>query len=244
MRVFDGVLYNGEADMLDVRLSHLEDVVDKFIILEGESTFMGRAKKTGLEERHLNHPKVVYRTFAYGGPWGWAAEHAQRNHLFRLVEEFEPAVDDVVTVCDCDEIWDPADVMALSDGVWRAWVMKRTVMSVYWRLDDEFTAVGGTWGSRPISAQQARSGRYSMPVLRSGWHLSWMGGPEWAANKMREFCHQELMVADPEAFMANNYTIGRSIRGEDLFEDTELDPRLPKLILDGKAPASWYRSRQ
>jgi hypothetical protein len=238
------MLYNQEADMLDVRLSHLEDAVDKFIILEGESTFMGRRKKTGLEPRHANHPKVVYRTFAHHGPWGWAAEHAQRDHLFRIVEEFQPHEQDIVTVCDCDEIWDPEDIQTLAYGQWRAWVMKRTVMSVYWRLDDEFTAVGGPWGTRPVSAQQARSGRYSMPVLRSGWHLSWMGGPEWAANKMREFCHQELMVAEPEAFMEKNYTIGRSIRGEGLFEDAELDARLPKMILDGKAPASWYRTRQ
>lgn len=244
MRVFDLVLYNQEADMLNVRISHLEHAVDKFVILEGESTFMGRPKKTGLEPRHANHPKVEYRTFAYDGPWGWAAEHAQRDHLFRIVEEFQPHEQDIVTVCDCDEIWDPQDIETLSYGPWWAWVMKRTVMSVYWRLDDEFTAVGGPWGTRPVSAQQARSGRYSMPVLRSGWHLSWMGGPEWAANKMREFCHQELMVPDPEAFMEKNYTVGRSIRGEGLFEDAELDACLPKMILDGKAPASWYRKRQ
>lgn len=242
MRVFDLVLYNQESDMLDVRLSHLGDVVDKFIVVEGRKTFMGKPKSCGLEQRHLDNPKVDYRVFDYDGAIGWPAEWAQRNYLFDIVEQYDPADDDIVTVCDCDEIWNPRDVEALRFG-WYGWVMKRTVMSVFWRLSDEHTAVGGPWGKRPGTAQHIRSNRYGLPTLRSGWHLSWMGGPEWAANKMREFCHQELMVENPEAFMLENYTVGRSIRGEHLIE-TEIDSSLPQWVQDGRAPQSWYRRRQ
>lgn len=242
MRTFDLVLYNQEADMLDVRISHLQDVVDKFIILEGRKTFMGNAKPCGVEQRHLDNPKVDYRIFDYDGATGWPAEWAQRNRLFDIVEEYEPDDDDVVTVCDCDEIWHPRDLEALKFG-WYGWVMKRTVMSVYWRLSDEYTAVGGPWGKRSGTAQQIRSNRYGLPTLRSGWHLSWMGGPEWAANKMRQFCHQELMVDDPEVFMEENYRVGRSIRGEDLVE-CYMDRDMPEWVQEGKAPQSWYRRRR
>ena len=58
MRVFDLILYNQEADMLDVRISHLKDVVDKFIVLEGTKTFMGKPKSCGLDQRHLDNLKV------------------------------------------------------------------------------------------------------------------------------------------------------------------------------------------
>jgi hypothetical protein len=70
-----------------------------------------------------------------------------------------------------------------------------------------------------------------------------MGGPEWAANKMRSFSHQELMVDDPDVFMAENYRIGRSIRGETLWE-VEMDDSYPAYIREGFAPESWYRRRQ
>lgn len=242
MRVFDLIMYNQEADMLDVRLSHLGDVVDKFIIVEGNNTFQQNHKPVGLAERHQNHPKISYHVFNYDGVPGWPAEWAQRDSLFTYLRPYNPQPDDIVIVADCDEIWQPKDLDLLQFG-WYGWVMKRTVMSMYWQLPEEHTAVGGPWGKRPGSAQACRGLRYGLPILRSGWHLSWMGGPEWAANKMREFCHQELMVQDPEGFMAENYRIGRSIRNEVLVEGS-LEESMPQWIRDGKAPESWYRLRQ
>jgi hypothetical protein len=121
-------------------------------------------------------------------------------------------------------------------------MMKRLVMSAYWRLTDEHTMVAGPYGQRGGGAQHMRSNRERLPNLRSGWHVSWMGGPEWAANKMRSFSHQELMVDDPEGFMAENYRIGRSIRGETLWE-VEIADYYPAYIREGLAPESWYRRR-
>jgi len=72
--------------------------------------------------------------------------------------------------------------------------------------------------------------------------VSWMGGPQWAANKMRSFSHQDLMVENPEAFMAENYRVGRSIRGEDLWE-VDMDDSYPSYIRQMNAPDSWYLKR-
>ena len=41
MRVFDGVLYNGEADVLECRLWELAETVDAMVIIEGDKTFTG-----------------------------------------------------------------------------------------------------------------------------------------------------------------------------------------------------------
>ena len=244
LRVFDGVLYNGEADMLECRLQELSEVVDKFVIIIGDKSFTGRAKERENLDRFDPWADkiewVAFETPVLPNPWD--VEAATRNQLFVEFERLGVRDEDIVTVCDCDEIWAAKDLAVLEFG-WYAWVMKRTVMSVYWRLEDEYTAVAGPWGKRGVSAQSLRSGRYGLPVLYSGWHLSWMGGPEWAARKMREFCHQELMVADPEGFMAENYLVGRSIRGERLVEQ-ELDSSLPWWVLGGRAPVSWYRRRQ
>ena len=245
MRVFDCILFNQEHDMLECRLSQIGDVIDKIIIVESTSTFMGQDKPYGidLDRFYKWRDKIHYRLWN-SHEWlqeGWFTEHTQRRMLFNELEQFAPEANDIVTVADCDEIWDPADIDVLKEG-WRGYLMKRLVMSAYWRLPDEHTMVAGPYGQRAGDAQHMRSNRERLPNLRSGWHVSWMGGPEWAANKMRSFSHQELMVDDPEAFMAENYRIGRSIRGEHLNE-VEMDESWIPWIREGKAPLSWYRRR-
>jgi hypothetical protein len=244
MRVFDCILFNQEHDMLECRLSEIGDVVDKIIIVESATTFMGQPKAHGidLDRFYKWRDKIHYEIYEPDASLrSWSAETEQRNHLFTVLRQFAPEAEDIVTVADCDEIWSPNDIETLKTG-WHGYMMKRLVMSAYWRLSDEHTMVAGPWGQRSSDAQSMRSARYKLPELRSGWHVSWMGGPEWAANKMRSFSHQELMVENPDAFMAENYRVGRSIRGEELIEVSMDDSWIP-WISEGKAPLSWYRRR-
>jgi len=244
MRVFDCILFNQEHDMLECRLSEIGDVVDKIIIVESATTFMGQPKAHGidLDRFYKWRDKIHYEIYEPDASLrSWSAETEQRNHLFTALRQFAPEAEDIVTVADCDEIWSPNDIETLKTG-WHGYMMKRLVMSAYWRLSDEHTMVAGPWGQRSGDAQSMRSARYKLPELRSGWHVSWMGGPEWAANKMRSFSHQELMVENPDAFMAENYRVGRSIRGEELIEVSMDDSWIP-WISEGKAPLSWYRRR-
>ena len=244
MRVFDCILFNQEHDMLECRLSEIGDVIDKIIVVESTTTFMGQPKSHGidLDRFYKWRDKIHYETYEPNpNQLGWAAEHAQRDHLFVALQQFSPEAEDIVTVADCDEIWNPADIDILKEG-WRVYFMNRLVMSAFWRLTDEHTMVAGPYGQRAGGAQHIRSNRERLPNLNSGWHVSWMGGPEWAANKMRSFSHQDLMVDDPEGFMAENYRIGRSIRGETLWE-VEMNETYPAYIQEGLAPESWYRRR-
>jgi hypothetical protein len=244
MRVFDCILFNQEHDMIECRLSEIGDVVDKIIIVESATTFMGQPKAHGidLDRFYKWRDKIHYEIYEPDASLrSWSAETEQRNHLFTALRQFAPEAEDIVTVADCDEIWSPNDIETLKIG-WHGYMMKRLVMSAYWRLSDEHTMVAGPWGQRSGDAQSMRSARYKLPELRSGWHVSWMGGPEWAANKMRSFSHQELMVENPDAFMAENYRVGRSIRGEELIEVSMDDSWIP-WISEGKAPLSWYRRR-
>jgi len=244
MRVFDCILFNQEHDMLECRLSEIGDVIDKIIIVESATTFMGQPKAHGidLDRFYKWRDKIHYEIYEPDASLrSWSAETEQRNHLFTALRQFAPEAQDIVTVADCDEIWSPKDIDTLKTG-WHGYMMKRLVMSAYWRLSDEHTMVAGPWGQRSGDAQSMRSARYKLPELRSGWHVSWMGGPEWAANKMRSFSHQELMVENPDAFMAENYRVGRSIRGEQLIE-VQMDDSWIPWIREGKAPLSWYRRR-
>ena len=244
MRIFDCILFNQEHDMLECRLTDIGDVIDKIIVVESATTFMGQPKAHGidLDRFYKWRDKIHYETYEPNpNQLGWAAEHAQRDHLFVALQQFSPEAEDIVTVADCDEIWDPTDINLLKLG-WHGYIMQRMVMSAYWRLTDEITMVAGPYGQRTGGAQHMRSNRERLPNLNSGWHVSWMGGPEWAANKMRSFSHQDLMVADPDSFMAKNYQWGRSIRGEMLWEQG-MNETYPAYIREGLAPESWYRRR-
>jgi beta-1,4-mannosyl-glycoprotein beta-1,4-N-acetylglucosaminyltransferase len=123
MRIFDCILFNQEHDMLECRLSEIGEVVDKIIIVESSTTFMGKPKPHGIDLDRLYkwRDKIHYETFEPNPhQLGWAAEHAQRNHLFVALQQFAPEAEDIVTVADCDEIWNPADIDTLKEG-WRGY---------------------------------------------------------------------------------------------------------------------------
>ena len=42
--IYDCFIFNNEVDLLELRLSILDDVVDKFVIIEGDKTFSGNYK--------------------------------------------------------------------------------------------------------------------------------------------------------------------------------------------------------
>ena len=46
MKIFDCFIFNNEVELLELRLNILNDVVDKFVIIEGNSTFSGKKKES------------------------------------------------------------------------------------------------------------------------------------------------------------------------------------------------------
>jgi beta-1,4-mannosyl-glycoprotein beta-1,4-N-acetylglucosaminyltransferase len=44
-KIFDCFLYNGENDLLDIRLNYLYNYVDYFVVVESCQTFQAKKKK-------------------------------------------------------------------------------------------------------------------------------------------------------------------------------------------------------
>ena len=45
MKIYDCFLFFNELDLLEIRLNELDEVVDYFVIVEGESTFQSKPKE-------------------------------------------------------------------------------------------------------------------------------------------------------------------------------------------------------
>lgn len=240
MKVFDGVLYNGEADMLECRLWELADTVDLFVIIEGDKSFTGQSKIRESRERFEPWAdKIHWINFTTPiNPDPWIVEQTTRNYLFHVFNELAVQDGDVVTVCDVDEIWSPSMLERFCHA-WHVVMMRHLVYSVHWEAPMELTCVAGPWGQRTGSANKMRqSERYEMPRLVGGWHLGWMGGIDRCVSKLRQFSHQELNVGDIESKMRDCLRDGIFVEGTRLNE-IEVASDWPKWVVAGKHPDSW-----
>jgi len=241
--IYDGVLYNGEQDILECRLYDLSSTVDKFIIIEGDKTFTGKPKERAPRERFAQWADQIIWV-DYETPTAsiaWQVEAATRNHLFTAALQVGVQLDDVITICDTDEIWSPWMARKFREGI-HGVVMRHLAMSVHWELPFELTCVGGPFGHMGDQADNIRRNRETYPKLYGGWHVSWMGGPEWCANKIRQFSHQELNTGDVDAKMRRCFTEGLFVRDE-RYNEVEITEDWPRWIVDNKHPESWVWRR-
>lgn len=244
MQVFDGVLYNGEDDVLECRLHELADVVDKFIIIEGDKSFTGKSKERKPRDKftaweHKIH-WVDYQTESHPDPW--IVEARTRDHIFKVAEELGIGDDDVITVADTDEIWSPSMIGSFSDA-WHGVMMRHLVFSIHWEAPMELTCVGGPWRFRNNTADRMRRAqRHTYHRLHGGWHLGWMGGPERCVNKIKQFSHQEFNQGNVEEMIANCFKNGVFVNGH-VLNEVEISSDWPRWIREGKHPESWVWRR-
>lgn len=109
--IYDCFHYNGEIDLLELRLNHHSSFVDFFVITECPFTYSGVPKPLYFEEIKDTElfskfkDKIIHNVFAkppMAGQKNWAYEIVQRNSLLQILPMLED--DDVVLYLDCDEI--------------------------------------------------------------------------------------------------------------------------------------------
>lgn len=114
MKVFDCINYNGEQEMLDIRLNVLDGVVDYFIISECEVTFTELVKPLFFKEQKQRFKKfwrkIIFREIQpilLGG--AWLNERYQRNTLWLLLNEIAKE-EDAILYSGVDEIPKPEKI--------------------------------------------------------------------------------------------------------------------------------------
>lgn len=227
--------YFDELDHLQAQLEMLEYSVDGFILCEGTRTHQGDLKPLYLDfvEKLAGLPDTVVRLVAdlsdYDEPWD--RENAQRDYIGQYVRALPSlyAPDDILVVVDIDEHLNPGVVKYIPHALDVAEGPVALAMRMhYYGLGWEDPQV---WlhpralrvRDLPESLSALREGIVTKAVHGAGWHISYTGGPERRAAKLRAYAHAEQNNETTHALIATAHETGIGPNGEELVRVTDLD---------------------
>lgn len=253
-RVWDTFMFHDELDILLCRLTEIHDAVDGFIVIESEVTHQDQRKPSYLKDNWSLfadfHDKLV-PVWATGlptiaeNPDPWAREHAQREWARVGLHQVGAVPDDVVLHGDVDEI--PTKLVArnVRPQGFVAFQQRLYCFAIDWQHPDPwYGTVAGRVG-KINSFGAMRDARNIAPKIENGgWHLSWLGGSQANLKKLHSFCHPEVADRINVGLHAGNKFLQHGIHVDGaVMLPVDVDRTWPKWIVEGKAPASWYRPR-
>jgi hypothetical protein len=208
VKVYDCILFNGEWDLLDLRLNLLNSVVDYFVITESIHTFMGKPKKLrfDFEDPRIDafKSKIRYNIVAdMPNQEVWANERWQRNSCTRALWDAEP--EDLILISDCDELPRAESVHDAKHNkdynlygfvtTWYYCFMNNIGVNGH---HPEISVVGVRFkelnGQTPDEFRwNIRGMKYPVGVYTTpGWHFSYLMTKEQIIEKIQNFSHQEF----------------------------------------------------
>jgi beta-1,4-mannosyl-glycoprotein beta-1,4-N-acetylglucosaminyltransferase len=236
-----------ELDLLECRLSELDDVVQHFVISEASSTFQGNPKPLHYAE-HCERfspwaDKITYLAVNLPDANPWKREYAQRDAMNAVLRRFPKQA--TILISDVDEIPYPSTLPVGPSS--EPWVINYNTysMAVDWKLPYLMpcTVAAPNWQAQIWGLAEMRRQRLNVPARPGGWHFTWLGGPELIAHKAASFSHTEHSVQDYVRNMGERlYREGYHVLGEKL-EPVEVDETYPLYIKNRLCPSDWFRPR-
>lgn len=224
MKIIDCFTFYNEMDMLRLRLAELSGTVDYFVLAESTLTFSGEQKRLYFDEvksEFSSYPIVhviVDRNPETASPWD--REVWQRNNLMVGVRLLSPKQDDLVLISDVDEIPDAEAIRRLSSSPPEGAVCLDQDLYYYsfdFRVRERWLHAKAMRYSTLLEAGSVERARFlpCSQTVRGGWHLSFFGKPEFVANKIRSFSHQEF---NREDIVNEGWISDCMAKGNDLFK--------------------------
>ena len=106
--IYDCFTYFNEDLLLELRLNYLNEIVDKFVIVEANKTHSGKSKQQNFDINKFKQfaDKIIY-VFLEDLPDAtdpWMLENIQRNYIHEVLKKNNAKDDDIIIVSDLDEI--------------------------------------------------------------------------------------------------------------------------------------------
>ncbi len=216
MEIIDIFSFNGELDILELRLNILNDYVDQFIICEGDETTAGNPKPRYFEENRERYKKwahkIKYHIMSpYTDPalslladtspgvpqnmhW-WRREFIQKESMRYALTSLRD--EDRVFIGDVDEIWDPTikypeGRAELQQTVYTYWLNNKS--SEYWTGTSlmSYSDIKKDTLDNLRAYDTMRAHMKAAVILNAGWHFTNQGGYEFIKRKIQSYAHQEF----------------------------------------------------
>lgn len=219
--IYDCFTFFNELDLLEIRLNILNDVVDKFVLVEATKTHSNKSKSLYFEKNKARFSKFLHKIEhiivkdypPYGDSWTY--ENHQRNCIERGLKNCQP--DDVIIISDCDEIPNPQVIIEAKNIVG----IKILEQNLYYYYLNYICENQTKWllGTRMLSYKDFLDGldntefnydaylkqdlnagttptkiRFAQGTIinNGGWHFSYLGGAKKISEKIKAFSHQEF----------------------------------------------------
>lgn len=198
--IYDGFMFFDELDLLEIRLHELDGFVDKFIVVEADTTFSGNPKPLIFQENSRLFTQfeskiihiVVRNMPTTKNPWD--REIHQRNCVMMGIPD-SASGEDLLIACDVDEI---PRVSALRSAmpITKTMCLEMSSYGVFLNAYSgrwKHAKIGPITDFRRMSPNEVRHAGHP-PIENAGWHFSSIGTPEQISKKMTAFSHQEESV--------------------------------------------------
>ena len=207
MTIYDLFMYNGENDLLTIRINELKDVVDYFVIGESQYTHSGIKKELEFQN-FLNNPenqqfkdKIIYFELPYYESDNyWNFEMISRQWILEKLTNIKRLKsNDIFLHGDLDEISHSAIIKEEIDNLF----CPTTILSDYYLFclnlwgrypsPDTFIMKIG-WITQPLYYYRSHRTNFQQKDLfkhveRGGCHYSTVGTPAQIARKLKSFAH-------------------------------------------------------
>ena len=196
--IYDCILYNGEKNLLDIRLNEtcLCDDWVHTVIVEANKTHTGKDKPLYFEQhkdefKNFNIMYYVVDNLPDGTPREREGFH--RNQLKRALEFLEPQPHDTIIISDVDEVPRARQVKLFKHHIQFAALIQDKYAYYLNNIESD-----QSWDRARIMSwdylknkevDKVRNSGYDFSIHHAGWHWSWCEDP---IRKLHSFFHTEL----------------------------------------------------
>lgn len=234
--IYDAFLFNGEKEVLDIRVKELESINVKHIAIQSTKTFTGNDKELKIYP-YKNVEYLIINNFTEGVN-AWDKEAFQRDYIMNGLLGAND--NDIVIISDADEIPSLEAVKSYNPEMG----LTALLMNNYWYKFNWLTQKEKwiapkimTYGYlKKTTPNEVRNSGYESTIENGGWHFSYLGDADYIVNKIESFSHQEYntpQYKDKEEIKIKIET-GMSLWGDSKFEKVEIDDTFPAYLRNNK----------
>lgn len=259
IKIYDIFTYNGEADILEIRLNILKDVVDQFIIVEAPITFSGKSKPLYFKEQERRFSPFLSKIKYFviddypndkelciladtspnvpkGGPEHWRREFYQKESIKKALTNLQD--NDVCFIGDVDEIWNPEVLIDYTkDDIFK---LKQEVY-VYYLNNKSSEPWTGTIVTKYKNIKNSclnhlrTKGKTKYTYIKNGgWHFTSMGGIGEVRRKLNDSYTKDSYNTDEVQEKLEERFGEKDYIGRNKFKFQVDEKDLPKYIINNK----------